>query len=553
MSDRNVSPPPPQHAAIDGGGGRPTATPLNNGLLNSGASTGAAGALDWKSSTSPPNSRKRKAGIGSRGVANLTPEQLEKKRANDREAQRAIRERTKIQIETLEARIRELTSTQPYQEIQNILRQKELVELENADIKRRLAAVIDLIQPILANNSVAESQRASIEGILDNSSVNGHTNIESIPAENNAAAMGLSETNTSKSSPGSWHMASHSSDMASRRTSVSGNKRGSFSGGIPGLLRRTSEDNRELGLLSEVHNHGHSSENNTSSSNQPSLPADHHITLSSPIALSHRTPPNSSNTRGQPWQTIPPWGPSSSVFDNLLLEFILDAQRRRAQGLAEFELIGPLYPNFAAIAYPQHDIPCHPMSRFLRDILVPFPDVTIIANKVAIAYIMFLILRWHISPTPESFDRLPHWCHPNAWQLTVTHSLWIDYVPWPDMRGEMVRSPHLYPFDRFFVPHTKTESINWDHGENAMFVRAEAPEDADGGQVLSHAYESHIRDLDNWTLGPAFAKEFPLLAASCRITTRGEDERRNLAEKMKRHAAAAAAAGAVGVAEGDRR
>lgn len=153
----------------------------------------------------PAAKRKKKAaGPGSRGVANLTPEQLAKKRANgmsfclcfaflvssieataatirwsclraftsdvtchishllgdlstnvnpisnaDREAQRAIRERTKNQIENLERKIDELTSQQPYQELQAVVRAKEAVERENAEIKRKLAAIIGDIQPLL--------------------------------------------------------------------------------------------------------------------------------------------------------------------------------------------------------------------------------------------------------------------------------------------------------------------------------------------------------------------------------------------------------------------
>lgn len=85
---------------------------------------------------------------GSRGVANLNPEQLAKKRANDREAQRAIRERTKGQIEQLEKRIEELTAQKPYQELQDVVRQKGVVEAENEDIRRRLANVMSILQPI---------------------------------------------------------------------------------------------------------------------------------------------------------------------------------------------------------------------------------------------------------------------------------------------------------------------------------------------------------------------------------------------------------------------
>ena len=56
-------------------------------------------------SNSDQNKKRRTAGSSSRGVANLTPDQLAKKRANDREAQRAIRERTKNTIEQLERKI----------------------------------------------------------------------------------------------------------------------------------------------------------------------------------------------------------------------------------------------------------------------------------------------------------------------------------------------------------------------------------------------------------------------------------------------------------------
>ena len=93
---------------------------------------------------------KRKVNSASpRGVANLTPEQLARKRANDRQAQRAIRERTKAQIEALERRVHELTSQQPYQDIQNLVSEKERIIRENQDIKRRLSAMMNILQPLM--------------------------------------------------------------------------------------------------------------------------------------------------------------------------------------------------------------------------------------------------------------------------------------------------------------------------------------------------------------------------------------------------------------------
>jgi hypothetical protein len=115
-----------------------------------GEESEAAAANDSLSTNDgPAPKRRRTGGTSSRGVANLTPEQLARKRANDREAQRAIRERTKNQIDRLNQRIQDLESQQPYHDLQIVLREKEAVEATNADIRKRLETVLSLIQPIV--------------------------------------------------------------------------------------------------------------------------------------------------------------------------------------------------------------------------------------------------------------------------------------------------------------------------------------------------------------------------------------------------------------------
>ncbi|PNP49093.1 hypothetical protein THARTR1_10167 [Trichoderma harzianum] len=132
----------------------PSLTPAT--AMPNGAGAGASGATDAMETTEAEEvenvTKKRKTGSGSRGVANLTPEQLAKKRANDREAQRAIRERTKNQIERLERRIHELEAQKPYQDLQIVVRAKEAIEAENAEIKRRLASIIGMLQPLVGPN-----------------------------------------------------------------------------------------------------------------------------------------------------------------------------------------------------------------------------------------------------------------------------------------------------------------------------------------------------------------------------------------------------------------
>ncbi|KAL8684511.1 MAG: hypothetical protein Q9224_006304 [Gallowayella concinna] len=131
---RNFHPPPQQHP-LHSSSARTSTHPV----VSNGNSEGDSSSKKRRTSTTTT----------SRGVANLTPEQLAKKRANDREAQRAIRERTKTQIESLENKIRDLSNQQPYQELQTALKQKQLVEAENVHIKQKLNAAMLLLQPLV--------------------------------------------------------------------------------------------------------------------------------------------------------------------------------------------------------------------------------------------------------------------------------------------------------------------------------------------------------------------------------------------------------------------
>ena len=85
------------------------------------------------------SARKRASRAGTRSVSTLSAAQLERKRANDREAQRAIRARTKEHIEKLERRIHELTSQDERNEqlLAALKRNKELEE-ENQMLRASL-------------------------------------------------------------------------------------------------------------------------------------------------------------------------------------------------------------------------------------------------------------------------------------------------------------------------------------------------------------------------------------------------------------------------------
>lgn len=212
--------------------------------------------------------------------------------------------------------------------------------------------------------------------------------------------------------------------------------------------------------------------------------------------------------------------PSTCPLDSLLLDFLHERQQQALDGVATPKLVGPAYPSVSSLLNPARGVHSHPLSKVFTDILATFPDLSTLPEKVAVLYIMFLIMRWQISPTQENYDRLPDWVTPRASQLFTPHPAWIDHLPWPKMRDRLVRdyNPRDYLFDNFFIPFTTTLSLNWPYEPTDTLLSS--PENDD--LMINPVFERHLRRLENWSLGPAFAKAFPGLADTFRLKTDGD-------------------------------
>jgi septin family protein len=95
-----------------------------------------------------PGSKKRPSRAGTRSVTTLTAAQLERKRANDREAQRAIRQRTKDHIDALERQVRDLNAqldNSPSSRMMELMRRNEELEQENAVLRARLGHAVSAL------------------------------------------------------------------------------------------------------------------------------------------------------------------------------------------------------------------------------------------------------------------------------------------------------------------------------------------------------------------------------------------------------------------------
>ena len=96
----------------------------------------------------PP--RKRESRAGTRKVTSLTAEQLYRKRANDREAQRTIRQRTKELIESLSKEVFILKAKN--EQFDHVVRQNISLQGEVRQLREQLAVALSSSNPPLSGN-----------------------------------------------------------------------------------------------------------------------------------------------------------------------------------------------------------------------------------------------------------------------------------------------------------------------------------------------------------------------------------------------------------------
>ncbi|KAF7115909.1 hypothetical protein CNMCM5793_003652 [Aspergillus hiratsukae] len=462
--------------------------------------------------------RKRKLNSTSaRGVANLTPEQLAKKRANDRQAQRAIRERTKSHIESLEQRVRELSSQKPFLDLQAALKQNEAIQAENRELKHGLKAVIDIIEPLVAKqdshlpppptpNAAAPPPPSQTLNLPFNplryTTTETHhftsTSQRYEPSYTTSTSGAETPTSTHSASTISAHRQDGANGLASFRIAFDYQRHNLAHGldfdtderlGFNFLIDATQQVPRVEGLRRSTESFRPSQVDKppayTPSPDQP-LPA-----YMAPI------------------RNIAP----TCTLDAILLDFLHHRQRKAAQGVPTQKLVGPPYPSVSSLLNPEKSVFSHPLSKVFTDILRAFPDISSLPEQVAVLYVMFLLMRWQIYPTVENYERLPDWLTPRPSQLLTPHPAWLDYVAWPRMRDRLVCSYQDYPFENWFIPYTRTLSVNWPYEATDCLLSTSDNEDL----IINPVFERHFRNLDNWSLGPAFAEAFPQLAETARI------------------------------------
>lgn len=246
----------------------------------------------------------------------------------------------------------------------------------------------------------------------------------------------------------------------------------------------------------------------------PTQPPSHpSIYTQSPASTIATSAPGPSAARPSPIHSIIPRNCAPTCpLDSLLLDFLSERRQRAAEGLSQSEILGPRYPSVSSLLNPAVSAYSHPLSKVFTDILARFPDLATLPERVAVLYVMFLHMRWQVSPTEENYLRLPEWFRPVPEQTAKEHPAWYDHIPFPAMRARLAHDYEegKFPFDHFFIPFTSTLSLNWPYDDTLVLLASPNSEEL----VINPVFEQHVGMLENWTLGPAFARAYPALVGT---------------------------------------
>ncbi|KAH7383526.1 hypothetical protein BKA64DRAFT_712408 [Cadophora sp. MPI-SDFR-AT-0126] len=150
------------------------------------------------------------------------------------------------------------------------------------------------------------------------------------------------------------------------------------------------------------------------------------------------------------------------------------------------------------------DNPNNVLSSDLKKFLEPVRRSRRTAEYLGTYWVSYLLLRWQVNQSEESFARIPPWFRPTDLQMHVPHPMAIDFVAWPGIRDELIRLSQSEP--------EKTHEIMTTIG-----VYLELNLETSNFQSLTNekVLDRAVCDLRNWKLRDEFFQIYPQWKGIC--------------------------------------
>lgn len=477
-----------------------------------------------------PQDRRRTTSTGGRGVANLSATQLAKKRENDKLAQRQIRKRTKETIEELNQRIRHLEEQSPHREKSSLQHEGDRLRKENEAMRAHFQHIASIAQPYMLQQSLPSTLPNSCSDGVRHQSPRAYAAMNHRPYGESGQSGNMYQMNmapvpqtqspqthatfhpsyTMNPDPAQWlqhQQQQHQQQMLNTSMAhqtqtalgTTGPHFGQILSGWQGL------ESMMIG--------------------NPGL--EQGIEMGSPQGI-------------YPWTRLPVHAEPACELDKVLLAFLEHHQRAARTSKVSHQ---PAYPSIASLLN-EPDVNkspstlTQPLSRdtshtppqdlltAMTDLTIKFPSIAGLPTQVGTSYLMFTLMRWQIYPTRENYEQIPDWYRPTETQLAIPHAPWVDLIQWPALREHVIRNQNSYYFPEFTLPYTCQMSINWKYDDRDCIITQESLVRGGGRDarlsepIINPVFERHLRELKNWSVGPALIEKFPEFAPLVRVEDR---------------------------------
>ncbi|KAH0845342.1 hypothetical protein FOPE_11397 [Fonsecaea pedrosoi] len=170
--------------------------------------------------------------------------------------------------------------------------------------------------------------------------------------------------------------------------------------------------------------------------------------------------------------------------DRILQGLIASQRGAAAEGIPWDELLGPELPCWDVLVGAPSRLCGHPICRAVFDIVKAYTGYSRLPERVASVYTMY-------------------------------SSVMVARVR-PSVREILVKDQELYHVEEFGAFHSTSVSVNWPYSSDCVLItsRGGAAKEDETVLSLNPAFEEHIRDLRNWTIGSRFTQKYPELAAA---------------------------------------
>lgn len=137
-------------------------------------------------------------------------------------------------------------------------------------------------------------------------------------------------------------------------------------------------------------------------------------------------------------------------------------------------------------------------------------------TSMASVWIVWVIMRWMIHPTPDTYSAMPNWIRPTELQVFVPHIDMVDCIIWPYFRDYVIQRPEMQHGGlQWLAACTAGVKVSWAGTvEDALCI-----DEATGKRKLNAEAETALRDLNNWSLAASYRAFMPGIDGNIPIRT----------------------------------